>query len=325
MSQKPSDRMLSYVTPELRAAAIEVQRYMSNAPEPRLENLEAFCRSMTDEYKKPVPPDPDVPFANRSISVAHANVDVPVVIINAKPGTSRPGILHMHGGGFLFGAAKDGIRFLQAIATSLDCVVVSVDYRVAPAANWAGSLEDNYAALRWSYANAEELGLDRNRIAVMGESAGGGHAAMLAIAARDRGEIPLAFQCLTYPMLDDRTGTRNPQPEFIGAIQWTEAANRLGWQCLLGQEPGTDLVPAIAPARVEDVTGLPPAWIGVGSIDLFVGENVNYATRLLMAGIETELVVVPGAFHAFDLRAPDTVIAQEFLSSRLRALRRGLA
>ena len=109
---------------------------------------------------------------------------------------------------------------------------------------------------------------------------------MLAITARDRGEYPIAFQCLTYPMLDDRTGSSVRVPAHIGAIQWTEAANRLGWHCLLGQVPGTDTVPAAAvPARVEDVEGLPPAWIGVGSIDLFIHEDITYATRLLSAGI----------------------------------------
>ncbi|CAM2162000.1 Acetyl esterase/lipase [Paraburkholderia sacchari] len=316
---------LSHVTPELRTAGRGVIEFMESAPEPSMGNLARFCQAMTEEYKKPVPPDPSVPYLRRTIAGYPAGVEVPIVVINAQHGARQPAIVHMHGGGFLFGAAADGVRFLQDMAVTIGCVVVSVDYRVAPAATWDMSVEDNYAALRWLYEHAEEVGADRDRIAVMGESAGGGHAALLAITARDRGEYAIAFQCLTYPMLDDRTGSSVRVPAHIGAIQWTEAANRLGWHCLLGQVPGTDTVPTAAvPARVEEVEGLPPAWIGVGSIDLFIHEDITYATRLLSAGIETELVVVPGAFHAFDLRAPSSSIVMSFHASRLNALRRGL-
>src|SRR5207302_7809118 len=148
---------------------------------------------------------------------------------------------------------------------------------------------------------AAELGVDRSRIAVMGESAGGGHAAMLAIAARDRGEIPLAYQALIYPMLDDRTGSSRKTPPYQGAVIWTPQKNRFGWSSLLGAPAGSAQAPyGAVPARVENLRGLPPAYIGVGSIDLFIDEDVEYARRLIDAGVLVTLNVVPGGFHGFD-------------------------
>lgn len=164
------------------------------------------------------------------------------------------------------------------------------------------------------------------KIAVMGESAGGGHAALLAIKARDRREVPVAFQLLVYPMLDDRTGSAVQTPSHIGRIIWTPAANRFGWGSFLGMRPGTAAVPrAGVPARTRDLADLPPAYICVGSIDLFVDENIKYASRLIDAGVATELSVVPGGFHGFDLGSPDAQIVKAFNSAKLTALRKAFA
>ncbi len=221
------------------------------------------------------------------------------------------------------GAAHDYVGHIQPMAAALDCVIVTVDYRLAPETGYPGSLEDNYTALRWAHDNADEIGLDRDRIALLGESAGGGHAAALAILARDRGEIPLVAQVLLYPMLDDRTGVTAPVPPHIGTFIWTPASNRLGWTALLGRAPGGPDTPmGAAPARVEDLTGLPPTFIGVGALDLFVNEDIEYARRLLDAGVSTELVVVPGAFHAFDLVSPQAAVCRTFTAAKLEALRR---
>ena len=189
---------------------------------------------------------------------------------------------------------------------------------------FSGSVEDNYAGLLWTHAHADEIGVDNARIAVMGESAGGGHAALLAIKARDRGEVHVRYQMLVYPMLDDRTGTTQTMPKYIGAYVWDAAANRFGWQCFLGQRPGGDKVPVAAvPARAIDLCGLPPAFIGVGSIDLFANEDIEYARRLLDAGVPTELHVVPGAFHGFD-HNPLASVSQRFNDVKRDALRRAL-
>jgi acetyl esterase/lipase len=212
------------------------------------------------------------------------------------------------------------------MAVALNCVIVTVEYRLAPETTFKGSIEDNYTALKWVYRNAAQLGIDRNRIAVMGESAGGGHAALLAIAARERGEVPLVFQALVYPMLDDRTGTVTTPTAPIGTLVWTSSQNRFGWQSFLGRTPGTANIPSAAvPARQASLKGLPPAFIGVGSIDLFVDEDVDYARRLIDSGVETELLVVPGAFHGFDGLAAETSIARQFTAAKLEALRQAFA
>jgi acetyl esterase/lipase len=215
---------------------------------------------------------------------------------------------------------------LQGIATNCHCVVVSVDYRLAPETRYPGSLEDNYAALKWVHAHAAELGIDRSRIAVGGESAGGGHAASPAIHARDRNEVPIVFQLLIYPGLDDRTGSTGPAPPAVGHSMWNASANRLAWSSLLGVPAGSSRVPAAAvPARVATVAGLPPAWIGVGALDLFVEEDMEYARRLVHAGVATELLVVRGAFHGFDLVVPDAEASKQFSASWKSALRKAFA
>jgi acetyl esterase/lipase len=247
------------------------------------------------------------------------------VVDPAPAEKSKPVLLHMHGGGFMMPDPWLLPR-LQGIATDCHCVVVSVDYRLAPETRYPGSLEDNYAALKWVHAHAAELGIDRSRIAVGGESAGGGHAASLAIHARDRNEVPIVFQLLIYPGLDDRTGSTRPAPPAVGHFMWNASANRLAWNSLLGVPAGSSRVPAAAvPARVATVAGLPPAWIGVGALDLFVEEDMEYARRLVHAGVATELLVVRGAFHGFDLVVPDAEASKQFSASWKSALRKAFA
>src|SRR5579863_5012907 len=157
----------------------------------------------------------------------------------------KPLLLHMHGGGFMM-TDPNLMPRLQGIATDCHCIVVSVDYRLAPETRYPGSLEDNYAALKWVHAHAEELGIDRSKIAVGGESAGAGHAASLAIHARDRHkrDVPICFQLLIYPALDDRTGSSHPTPPAVGHFMWTASANRFAWSSLLGVPAGSSKVPA---------------------------------------------------------------------------------
>jgi len=244
------------------------------------------------------------------------------VVDPAPSERGKPLLLHMHGGGLVMTDPTLMPR-LQGIATDCRCVVVSVDYRLAPETRYPGSLEDNYAALKWVHTHAEELGIDRSRIAVGGESAGGTHAASVAIHARDRNEVPIVFQLLIYPALDDRTGSTRPAPPAIGHFMWNAGANRLAWSSLLGVPAGSSKVPAAAvPARVASVAGLPPAWIGVGSIDLFAEEDMEYARRLVHAGVATELLVVRGAYHGFDLVVPDAEVSQQFSASWKSALRK---
>jgi acetyl esterase/lipase len=271
-------------------------------------------------------PPPDPAWIERMVPGVKGAPDVRVYVINGgSTGAPRPAILHLHGGGFIRGTAKSSIPSLQPIARALDCVIVTVDYRLAPETPFPGALDDNYAALLWLHRHAADLGVDPRRVAVMGESAGGGHAAMLTIAARDRGDAALCcYQALVYPMLDDRTGTTRPVPPQTGALMWTPERNRFGWTSLLGVPAGAPQVPdGAVPARIANLKGLPPTFIGVGSIDLFVNEDIAYAQRLIDVGVSVEVDVVPGAFHGFDLVLPHAAISQRFRARLTDALRRG--
>ncbi len=312
------DQRLAPIAPELRPAARQMVEH--GFPPITAEML----RNMP-ENGGPAPNEllADIPVGERDIAADGALPGVKLFVVNSDPSQSRPAILHIHGGGHVVGSAGGELRNLQEIARALDCTIVSVEYRLSPRATYRQSTEDTYAGLKWLHGNAAALGVDPLRIAVMGESAGGGHAAILAIKARDRGEIPVLFQSLVYPMLDDRTGSTRRVPWYIATVGWSPPENRLGWASFLGMEPGTPDVPVAAvPARQENLSGLAPAWIGVGGADLFASEDMEYARRLTMANVPTELLVIPGGFHGFDRAAADSSLAQAFTAAKLAALRR---
>ena len=251
----------------------------------------------------------------------------PVRVLMYKPqGVEHglPAILHIHGGGYVMGAPEGSDQANRVLASELQCVIVSVDYRLAPETSHPGPVEDCYAALCWLSANADELGVDTARIGVKGESAGGGLAAALTLLSRDRGGPTLAFQHLIYPMLDDRSCTASEQNPFVGQFIWTPENNAFGWSALLGAAPGTpDISPYAAPARATDLANLPPAFISIGDLDLFLEEDLDYARRLRRAGVSTELHVYPGAFHGFELVA-NARVSQEAMRNSTEALRRAL-
>lgn len=231
--------------------------------------------------------------------------------------TPRPALLHIHGGGFVFGAPEVGDALMRSLVADLGCVAVSVAYRLAPETRFPGALEDCYTALLWLHAQAEPLRVDPGRIAVLGESAGGGHAAGLSRLALQRGEVSICLQLLDAPMLDDRTGSTTTAHPHCGEFVWKPSSNRFGWHALLGAEPGTPAVPAQAvPARASDLAGLPATFIIVGALDLFLEEDLEYARRLIRAGVPTELHVIPGAFHGF--AAVESAAPQVQASLRLR-------
>lgn len=321
MADGGGDPYIHLVDPELREAAL-MMRANTLALTPMNKRKLATRRQATESMRRPPLEAPD--YVERRATRRDGG-EVRFYVVNAKPGAHGPGIFHIHGGGFTASSALGSLPNIQQLALALDCPVITVEYRLAPETTWSGSLEDNYAALLWMHAHAAEIGVDPARIAVMGESAGGGHAALLTLAVRDRGDMSLAFQALVYPMIDDRAGTSRKLAEHIGWFGWSPDANRFGWQSFLGCRPGGRKVPVEAvPARVADLAGLPPAFIGVGGLDLFVEENVEYARRLNAAGVPTELLVIPGAFHGFDMFLPDADISRRFAQAKLAALRRGL-
>lgn len=313
---------LPFVHPELRSMVAPILKVMGGFNVSRA-TLEA-TRARDMQFSPPPQASPS--YVEQKIPGPAGNRDLRVIIINGDAvAHDRPAILHIHGGGYIAGSAKSAVGRLQPLARELDCVIVTVEYRLAPETVFPGPMEDCYAALKWLYFNARALGIAPNRIGVMGDSAGGGLAAMIAISARDRGEVPLAFQCLVYPMLDDRTGSTVQKPPQQGAIIWSPQSNQFGWSSLLGVPAGSKVVPkGSVPAREKDLSGLPPTFISVGSIDLFLDEDVEYARRLSSAGVMTELVVMPGCFHGFDQLGGASVV-QRYSEHFRRALKSGLA
>jgi triacylglycerol lipase len=239
-----------------------------------------------------------------------------------SPGGIVPACLHIHGGGMVMGRPEMRHASLLAIARENACVLVSVDYRLAPETPFPGGLEDCYAAWLWLRRQASDLRIDPTNIAVIGESAGGGLAAALAILGRDRGDPSFVVQMLSYPMLDDRTASAAAAPKFAGEFVWSLEANRFAWSALLGGPAGGDRISCYAaPARCRELRDLPPAFIAVGALDLFLDEDLDYARRLVRAGVSVELHVYPGAFHAFDAVA-DASVTRVFKSDWRRALQR---
>jgi acetyl esterase/lipase len=233
-------------------------------------------------------------------------------------------LLWIHGGGYVVGRAAQNDRLCGELARAAGIVVVATEYRKAPEHPFPAPLDDCQAAWDWLQQEADALGVDRARVAVGGESAGGGLAAALAQRLHDAGGVRPVAQLLFCPMLDDRTAARR-ELDATGHPVWDNRANRFGWRSYLGKEPGLPGLPAhAAPARREDLAGLPPAWIGVGDIELFHDEAVDYAERLVAAGVPVELDVVPGAAHGFETWAPDTALARGHTGRASAWLRRML-
>lgn len=267
---------------------------------------------------------PDITIETRFVPGPPGAPDVRIVLYRpSHVDRPLPTFINVHGGGYMFGSAEEMASENCQIVSDLTCVIVSPDYRLAPETSGPAAVFDCYAVLAWLYNSADALNLDRDRFAVGGMSAGGGLAANLAQLARDRGEFPLCFQMLVYPMLDDRTGTVDltSKDAMAGQFVWTQQSNRIGWRAYLGKEPGhTEVASYCAAARQPDLAGLPPAYIEVGALDLFRDECIDYASRLLKAGVQTELHVIPGAYHAFDLGAPEASVTRACRAMRVNAL-----
>lgn len=231
-----------------------------------------------------------------------------------------PAILHIHGGGFVSGSADMSDPNSRSYAADMNCVVVSVDYRLAPETAYPGPLDDCYAALLWLHGAAGELGVDRDRIVIAGESAGAGLVASLCLLARDRGEVRPNFQYLAEPMLDHRSP--DSDHPHVGHLGWTREHNRFGWSAMLGDSADRPVSPYGSPALADDLSGLPSTFIHIGAIDLFLEESLDYARRLTRAGVSVELHVWPGAYHAFG--AIDAHVSREARRVARTAIHRAL-
>lgn len=294
---------------------------------PQLALSDATLSDMRNGSRLLLPPidRPERVEVSRHLASGGDLPDVPLFLYRpAHREGPLPCIYHIHGGGFVGGAAAPLEPIHRMMAHDLECAILSVDYRLAPETPYPGPLEDCYAGLSWLFAHAEKIGIDSARIGLMGESAGGGLAAGLALLARDRAGNSLAFQHLIYPMLDDRTcAAADPHPH-AGDYIWTPHNNRYGWRAYLGCEPGSPDVPVYAaPARAEDLEGLPPTFICTGSLDLFLEEDMEYARRLTRAGVPVELHVYAGGYHGFIFH-PTADVAERATRDSWESLRRRL-
>lgn len=237
----------------------------------------------------------------------------------------RPGILFAHSGGLMFGDRFSGLDRILDFVETLGVVLVSVEYRLAPEHRDPVPREDVYAALEWVASRSASLGIRLDRLLLAGASAGGGLAAGACLAARDRGGPRLCGQLLDYPMLDDRGCTRSTH-QFDGIGVWDRVSNETGWSALLGEaRGGPDVSPYAAPARATDLRDLPPAFLDVGSAEIFRDEAVAYADALWNAGGSAELHVWPGGFHGFDIFAPHTALSRGMIATRHAWVSRVLA
>ena len=237
--------------------------------------------------------------------------------------TSTTGALYwIHGGGMILGDVSMSDFSCSRLADQLGVLVASVEYRLAPEYPYPVPLEDCCAGLAWLFDQAGELDIDPARVVLGGQSAGGGLAAGLALLARDRGLPSPCLQLLTYPMLDDRNDTPSSHAVFDPRV-WNRAANEVGWTAYLaGQAGADDVSPYAAPARATDLAGLPPAYITVGELDMFIDEDIAYAQALHRAGVPTELHVYAGAFHGSDGFVPKADASLRWRRDELAALER---
>ncbi|MER6266669.1 alpha/beta hydrolase [Streptomyces sp900105755] len=310
-------RALAVVPPELRHPALYVPLNLGNAV------VRAIVRQVVPLTRTTI--RPGVGLERRTVPATDTDPAVNLLIYRAGGHKAPSGaLLWIHGGGMVVGAARQSNAWCSRVAEELGLLVVSVDYRLAPENPFPAALNDCYRTLCWLHDNAAELGLDRDRIAVGGESAGGGLAATVVQRAHDTG-VPVRFQLLEYPMLDDRTVLRRA-PRESDIYTWTPASNRFAWTAYLGRPPQEeDDRPYISAARRADPTGLPPTWIGVGDLDLFCSESVEYARRLREAGVACESRVEPGMYHGADALFDGKVASMTaFRIAMLDALRTAL-
>jgi acetyl esterase/lipase len=303
-------RRISQVAPELRHPMLYVPMSLRNDMSLRVgRRLPAPAGVMAE----------GVDVRDEFVPGNAAQSDVRVIVYERKDRTQpSAALLWIHGGGLVMGTAESGNQLCSRFAAELGIVVISVDYRLAPEHPFPAGLDDCYTALCWARESADRLGIDQARIAVGGDSAGGGLAACLTQLALDRNGPPICFQLLQYPMLDDRTALRTDD----GAFVWTNTSNRYSWAAYLGH-PVTAIEPRpyASAARRDNLVGLPPAWIGIGDIDLFHAESIDYADRLRSAGVPCDLHVVPGMYHGAEHFVPEAPSMHELLQRMTDALR----
>ena len=293
-----------------------------------LENINETREMSTQMWIDMTKSRPDIKGVNHKdiqVSGPEGEPDVWVRVYEpANRPATLPGLFWIHGGGYVMGHPEHDDLQIKQFVKETECVVVSADYRLAPEHPYPAPIEDCYAALKWMFEKADELGVDETRIAIGGASAGGGLAAGLGLLVRDRAEMKIVFQLLIYPMIDDRN-IAQASDDLPDAHRWSRHNNLFGWTSYLNKTPGTDGVPSYAAAaRADDLKNIPPTFIVVGDADLFVEENITYAQHLIQCGVPVELHVYPGAFHGFDTAVPTAGVSLSCYAAVFQALRKAL-
>jgi acetyl esterase/lipase len=323
-----SERYISGLDPEL-APGLHVYELLGfdggTLDAAALTTLRAKASEFFERSREAYPLPDGVAIEDRQVPGPDGAPDITLRILRPDRGGRglRPCIYSIHSGGMVMGRVDQDDATLSQLVLDLGCIAVSVDYRLAPEHPYPAGVEDCYAGLLWVHAHAGELSIDSDRLALLGSSGGGGLAAATALIARDRGGPPVRLQALLAPMLDDRDTPSSA--EFSGIISWNREYNQGAWSMVLSDSTDKEVSAYAAPARATDLSGLPPAIIQVGELEVFRDEDVDYAARLMQAGVPVELHVYPGAYHGSELMAPGAQVSRRSRIDRVEALRRALA
>ncbi len=286
---------------------------------PDIETRRATLYGMLEAMTKDLPPNENITTEDRMIAGPAGDLGIRVYHPVNASGT-LPGLFFIHGGGMVLGNLDSDHGVPTMLCETLGAVIVSVDYRLAPEHPAPAAIDDCYAALQWMGANAGDLGYDPDRLAIYGGSAGGGLAIATALMVRDHGGPAICFLMPIYPMIDD-TNTTPSSHEITDVGIWDRDGNIESWGWYLGGKAADKYS---APARAEDLSGLPPTFIDVGEMDMFRDEDIAFANRLMQAGVATEFHVYPGAYHASEIFAPEAALSARIWATRIAALQRAL-
>ncbi|MCP1309514.1 alpha/beta hydrolase [Paenibacillus tyrfis] len=304
------------ILPELRQAYAQFPGFQLE------ENLE---RSRSLVSPPPVKKSEHVHTTSRTIPGAAGEMLAKIYEPAGRKGDKLPAMLWIHGGGYVMGHPDMDDELCERFVQTAGCVVVSVDYRLAPENPYPAAIEDCYAGLVWMTEKAESLGIDVNRVAIAGASGGGGLTAALALMARDKGGPSIIFQMPLYPMLDNRNITPSSHEITEDRAIWNRTNNLAAWNMYLGEENDASGISSYAvPSRAENLAGLPPTYTCVGQLDLFRDETIEYVTRLAQAGVDVEFHLYPGCFHLFESFVPEAEVSQRAVQSYMDAMARAL-